>query len=100
MRDTILLHWQLRHDGGEACTSGLANQDGDHVLTTANSWNQPANPAAIDLPVAAWTPNSSILVQLVVNDNGVTSPLTATGWFDGITLTYEAGDVIFADGFD
>lgn len=100
VRDTILLHWQLRHDGGEACTSGLANQDGDHVLTTANSWNQPANPAAIDLPVAAWTPNSSILVQLVVNDNGVTSPLTATGWFDGITLTYEAGDVIFADGFD
>ena len=37
---------------------------------------------------------------MVVIDNGITAPPRVTGWFDGITLDVEAGDVIFADDFE
>lgn len=100
-RDAVLLNWQLRHNGGESCTQGIADASGDHFLTSSASWTQPANPAEIQLPEAAWTPNSSLTVSLVVVDVGVTSPPAINGWFDGIGLTVSPiGNALFADGFE
>ena len=100
-RDSVLLHWQLRSNGEEACTAGLPDASGDHLLTTSNSWVRPANPAIIEVPAEQWTSNSSITVLLTVIDNGVTSPPSVAGWFDGITLETQAlGGTIFADGFE
>ena len=99
-RDSVSLSWELRRNGGEACTDGAPNTTGNHVLTTAASWVKPVNPAVIDISAADWTWRSSIAIHLVVHDNGITFPPTVTGWFDGITLEAESGDLIFADGFD
>lgn len=102
VRDTVLLNWQLRHNGGEACTAGNPDRQGDHILTTANSWQRPAVPAEIIVADSEWTTSSSLAVQLVVHDNGITPPLTVTGWFDGINLVFigEIGPDIFANGFE
>jgi hypothetical protein len=99
-RDGTLLHWELRHNGAEACNAGPPDASGNHGLTASNSWVLPANPAVIDVSPAAWTHNSSITVQLVVIENGITSPSTTVGWFDGITLDATEGDLIFANDFE
>ncbi len=99
-RDGTLLHWELRHNGTEACNAGPPDASGNHGLTASNSWVRPANPAVIDVSPAAWTHTSSITVQLVAIENGITSPSTTVGWFDGITLEATEGDVIFADDFE
>lgn len=100
VRDSVLLNWELRYNGGENCTNGVPQASGDHFLSTSGSWVRPANPAVIDLPSTEATHNSSLLVRLVVIDNGITFPAAATGWFDGITLEVESGDLIFANGFE
>ena len=99
-RDSVLLNWQLRHDGGEACNAGPPNNAGDHFLTTGTGWVQPAAPAQILVTEADWTTNTSLTVALVVFDNGITFPPSVTGWFDGISLQVEGTDVIFADDFE
>lgn len=99
-RDSVLLHWQLRHDGGEACNAGPPVLSGDHFLTTGTSWSRPAVPAQIVVSEADWTHTSSLTVALVVVDNGITFPPTVTGWFDGITLDAESNDLIFAHDFE
>lgn len=99
-RDSVLLHWQLRHDGGEACNAGPPVAAGDHFLTTGTSWFRPAVPAQIVVPEADWTHTSSLTVALVVVDNGITFPPAVTGWFDGITLDAESNDLIFAHDFE
>ncbi len=101
-RDSTLLHWELRHAGTEACNSGTPNASGDHFLGASSSWRRPDTPAVIDLTPAQWTNMSSLTVYLVVNDNGVVAPPnnSAVGWFDGITLEVEDGDIIFQDDFD
>lgn len=99
-RDSVLLHWQLRRNGEEACNAGPPDASGDHFLSTSNSWGRPASAAIIDVPADQWTHTSSITVLMTVIDNGITSPPTVTGWFDGVTLEVEASDVIFADDFD
>ncbi len=99
-RDSTWLSWELRRNGGEACTDGAPDASGNHLLTTGTSWFSPVNPAVIDLSAAEWTWRSSMAIQLVVYDNGITFPPAVTGWFDGITLEAESGDLIFADGFD
>lgn len=100
-RDAVLLHWVLRHDGGEACDTGPPNASGEHFLTTANAWTRPELPAEIAISAADWRNNSSLVVSLVVIDRGTTAPPTATGWFDGITLEFFGlDDVILSDGFE
>ncbi len=100
-RDSVLLHWQLRQNGGEGCTQGNPDASGDHFLTASASWTQPATPAEILLPEAAWTPNSSLTISLVVVDVGVTIPPTINGWFDGINLAVSPiGSDLFRDGFE
>lgn len=99
-RDSVLLHWQLRHDGGEACNAGPPVASGDHFLTTGTSWSRPVVPAQIVVSDADWTHTSSLTVALVVVDNGITFPPAVTGWFDGITLDAESNDLIFAHDFE
>lgn len=99
-RDSVLLHWQLRHDGGEACNAGPPVASGDHFLTTSTSWVRPTVPAQIVVSDADWTHTSSLTVALVVVDNGITFPPAVTGWFDGITLDAESNDLIFAHDFE
>lgn len=99
-RDSVLLRWELRRDGDEGCTAGPPDASGDHHLASSGSWVRPANPARIELAPAEWTHESSLNVQLVVVDNGITFPGSATGWFDGITLEVESGDIIFQDDFE
>lgn len=99
-RDRTLLHWQLRHDGGESCNAGPPTASGDHTLSVSPTWTRPAQPAVIELSPADWTWQSSLTVMMVVVDNGITAPPRVTGGFDGITLEVEPSDVIFADDFD
>ncbi|HRQ65545.1 MAG TPA: hypothetical protein PKZ76_11915, partial [Xanthomonadaceae bacterium] len=100
-RDAVLLHWALRHDGGEACDAGAPTASGDHLLTTANAWTRPVEPAEIVISAADWRHTSSISISLVVTDRGTTTPPTVTGWFDGITLLLTGiGPDIFSDGFE
>jgi predicted outer membrane repeat protein len=99
-RDSVLLNWQLRHSGGEACNAGPPNNGGDHFLSTSTGWVQPAVPAQILVSEADWTSTTSLTVALVVFDNGISFPPAVTGWFDGITLQAESLDLIFADDFE
>ena len=99
IRDSLLLHWEYRIDGGEACNAGPPTAVGDHLLTTSPVWTRPAVPAYIDVPDSEFTGNSSITVFLVVVDNEVSNDWTVSGWFDGITLEPDT-DLIFADGFE
>jgi hypothetical protein len=98
-RDTVLLHWEFRSNGGDACNAGSPTSEGDHILTRLDTWTQPAIPASIDVPAAQFTNNSSITVSLVVVDNSIQVPHDVVGWFDGITLE-PRGDAIFRNGFD
>jgi hypothetical protein len=99
--DSTELHWELRHNGGENCTSGAIAASGTLALSNAG-WNHPATPSVIDVFPAAWTIQSSLVVYLVVIDNSIPpAAATASAWFDGITLEAQSlDDVIFANGFD
>ena len=99
VRDSMLLHWEYRIDGGEACNAGPPASQGDHFLTTSTAWTRPAVPAYLDVPAAEWTTTSSITVFLVVVDNAIGNQWDVNGWFDGITLE-PGSDVIFANGFE
>jgi hypothetical protein len=57
------------------------------------------------VPESEWSHVSSITIALVVIDNGLTTPGTATGWFDRVTLEHTMiGDdrppQVFRDGFE
>lgn len=96
-----LLHWDLRLDGGEACTSGPVAAGGDVVITGGSAWASAASPANIVVPPAQWTRNSSITIATVMIATGVTPPPGLHGWFDGISLTYlPTGADLFDDGFE
>jgi hypothetical protein len=104
-RDTVLLQWEYRRNGGPGCTAGAPDASGDHVLGTATSWTRPVEPALIEVPESEWNHQSSITISLVVIDNAQTFPRRVTGWFDHVTL--EPGgevpprpDFIFRDGFE
>ncbi len=99
-RDGIVLGWEYRRSGGEECNAGPPDASGNHFLGSSNAWTHPASPALIDVSAADWTHTSSITVILVVNDLGTTFPASVAGYFDGITLEVDAGDLIFANGFE
>lgn len=99
-RDSALLHWELRHDGGQGCESGPADAAGDHLLSRDSSFVTPAQPAVIVVEPELWSVNSSLTVFLVMVDNGLAVQGSVTGWFDGITLIETPfSDVIFANDF-
>ena len=99
-RDYLYLNWELRHDGGEGCSSGPADASGDHFLSNSSNWQHPVNPKLIQISDDDWTSNSSLFITQVVAEFGVTNPPTTIGWFDGITVELEMGDTIFEDGFE
>jgi hypothetical protein len=101
-RDQVLLNWEFRSDGGEACNAGIATRGGDHLLATLEAWNRPANPAVIEVTAAEWTRNSSINIALVVVDVGVQVQPQVLGWFDAITLepAAPAAGPLLRDGFE
>ena len=99
-RDYLYLNWELRHDGGEGCSSGPADASGDHFLSNSSNWQHPVNPKLIEISAGDWTSNSSLFITQVVTESGITNPPTTIGWFDGITLELEVDDTIFEDGFD
>ena len=98
-RDVMILSWEFRNNGTEACNAGPATMSGDHVLTTAASWGSPP-PSLIDIRREQWSPLSSISISLVVVDRGLTLPGSVLGWFDRITLTVDASGELFANGFE
>lgn len=99
-RDYLYLNWELRHDGGEGCSSGPADASGDHFLSNSSNWQHPVNPKLIAISDGDWTSNSSLFITQVVTEFGITNPPTTIGWFDGITLDLQLDDTIFEDGFE
>lgn len=99
-RDGVLLHWEYRRDGSEACNAGPATASGDHFLTAVNAWSRPSTPALIEVPEAEWNHESSISIYLVMSDSGVAVPFQMTGWFDGITLEAGGRGDLLVDGFE
>lgn len=99
-RDYAVLAWEFRRDGAEQCNFGSPNRSGELTVGSGTSWGQAGTPAAIEVTTPDWTANSSISITLVAVDGGVTSPRSISAWFDGITLEVDAGDTIFANGFD
>lgn len=105
-RDSVVLHWELRLDGGEQCDGGAADLEGDHVLSSDVTWQSPAEPAYIDSNRifdrrrGQWSPNASIAITLVVIDrSGSVSHKFGSGWFDDVELE-AGGETLFADGFE
>ncbi len=100
----VKLGWEYRSAGSQACT-GTINASGRLLLSSNNEWRQPPAPAVITVTDSEWTPTSTLMVYLIVEDGGGSGspPDTPTaslnGWFDGITLG-GLGDAIFANGFD
>ncbi|MEO7014251.1 MAG: hypothetical protein ABI127_08045, partial [Dokdonella sp.] len=101
--------WELRLAGSETCT-GNPDLYGDKVVaSTGNNWNRPATSAHIVVTEQQWTPDTSVLVYLKINEGGgiggINAPTDSSlkeGWIDHVTLAVEepASDRIFFDGFD
>jgi len=98
-RDALILAWELRNNGTEACNVGPPTISGEHNLFTASNWGSPP-PNLINVTPAQWNNRSSISISLVVVDRGVEAPGSVTGWFDRITLELAPSDIIFANGFN
>jgi hypothetical protein len=93
------LHWALRHDGTEACTTGPIDAEGDLTITGGTAWTRAATPATITIAPGDFTRNSSITVELVMVATGVAFPPGMHGWFDDITLVLDL-DELFSNGFE
>lgn len=107
--NTVRLRWELRHnDAPTSCRQGAPNAQGLHTLAQNATWRRPTAPAAIVVPPADWSRDTTLTVYLeVVNGNpikgrgeGEVPSGGATGWFDGITLGLDGEDRIFADDFE
>ncbi|MEO8011672.1 MAG: hypothetical protein ABI650_08520, partial [Dokdonella sp.] len=96
--NSVRLRWELRYNGGaNSCEDGIFDLTNSHILATSNVWRRPGNAAIIEVPIGAWTRNTSLTIKLDTIGSPATSP---TGWFDGITLEIGNSDTIFANGFD
>jgi len=97
-RDSTILAWEYRNNGGEACNVGPPTMSGDHLLGFATNWTSPL-PGLISVTQAQFTNLSSISISLVViARSGAGVPDSAFGGFDGITLTLV--DDLLANGFE
>ena len=99
-RDYAILGWEFRRNGSASCNGGAPDRYGELFLGSSSSWTQPAQPATIEVGTQDWNTNSSIVLRLIAEDGGVTSPPAIAAWFDGITMDVVAiNDRIFANGF-
>lgn len=97
-RDSVYLTWALRLDGGAGCDGGGADAQGSVFLGNANTWRYAPAPALIEVPAAAWTRNTSILVTSSVFNTSVVNA-NVDGSIDGVSLDL-AIDALFADSFE
>ncbi len=99
--DIAQLNWEYRRNGGEACTQGAPTSSGTLVLSNRAGWSRAFAPARIVVTPAEWMYVSSISIELVGVESGVSGePRTTNTWFDGITLEIEGSDTLFRTGFD
>ncbi len=99
--DIAQLNWEYRRNGGEACTQGAPTSSGTLVLSSRAGWSRAFAPARIAVTPSEWTYTSSISIELVGVESGVSgSPRTTSTWFDGITLEIEGSDTLLRTGFD
>lgn len=97
-RDSVYLTWALRLDGGAGCDGGGADAQGSVFLGNANTWRYAPAPAVIEVPAAAWTRNTSILVTGSVFNTSVVNAIV-DGSIDGVALDLTV-DALFADSFE
>ncbi len=110
----VWLDWELRYSTAtiDGCTNAPVGETGSLLLASGSIWSQPASPALIEVAPEVWGPYTSLTVNLVVQNgspitpgpNGEAAPDAILGgpdgWFDGITLSTDYDDTIFADGFE
>lgn len=102
-RDQLLIKWQLRLAGSESCDAGAADSGGDFFVSGSGAWTRPETAGLIQVGAGQWTPTTSVLVALTVNDTGTTAPGEVQGYFDGISLTSGAPvppGQLLVDGFE
>lgn len=95
--DAAILSWRLHLDSADCNGTVIAGSGDDEIRLPG--W-QPFNSQFINVAPAQWTPNTSIEIRLGVIKNIDTGAPDYNGLarFDLIRLT-QAGDLIFADGF-
>ena len=106
----VWLDWKLGNSFvDDGCTTFAAVSSGSLQLASGSTWATPASPAFIHVPEASWTEFTTLTVTLVVQNGSPIAPGGAapeavlggpSGWFDGITLTTDFDDTIFANGFE
>ena len=72
------------------------------MRTSLGGWQPPLQDAYITVDPLQWTPNTSILVSLLVED-GADQNNDSFGRFDDISLTYDTepqSGGVFANGFE
>jgi len=104
-RDHLSLRWRFRRDGGEGCTGGSADLEGNHILPRQNVWATAATASLIEVLPQQWTRNSSIEITMIVSEGSDVSPHNLTGYFDGISLVVAGDDPqpfhpLLSDGFE
>jgi len=98
-RDAVSLRWWFLADtGGEPCAGGISGQ-GSVTFPNSSTFAASSTPGFIYVSPQQWTPYSSVLVFLVVNERDLNINATTEGHFDGIVLA-PAPDLIFADGLE
>jgi len=99
-RDYAVISWEFRGDGGETCDVGSPEAIGDLSLGNSNNWFHPTQPASVLVDAQHWSRRSSIKLNLVGADAGVSAPRSISVWFDGITIDgVRLDNVIYANGF-
>lgn len=106
----VFLDWEFRRNAGyNGCSGGAPDATGSLQLAEGTTWSNPAVPALIDIGPALWGNHASLTVYAVIQNGDPIGRGAATpnaplggpqGWFDGITLSTEYDDTIFADGFE
>jgi hypothetical protein len=93
-----VLHWELRRDGGESCSGGPPDAQGDIRITSGSAWVSSGTPAAIFIAPGEFTRNSSIRISTVMETTAPV-PRRLTGWFDRFRLTLSTNE-LFKDSFE
>ena len=99
--DFARLRWQ-RHDDSSDCQSSPSAFGVVSMRTSLGGWQPPLQDAYITVDPLQWTPNTSILVSLLVED-GADQNNDSFGRFDDISLTYDTepqSGGVFANGFE
>ncbi|HKE48165.1 MAG TPA: hypothetical protein VKB52_08865, partial [Rhodanobacteraceae bacterium] len=96
--DVPILAWYTFPNSADC--SGAAVDSGELPISDDTTGWHPIGGQYVAVSPAEWTPNTSVLIQLVLQKgNDPLFPENGFGRFDDIALVPDS-DVIFADGFD